>query len=129
MEQVDRELDPDVTDEMRAIRDTCRRFAVEILRPVGQRLDRLPAEQVVAPGSELWGALERYKALGFQGGAHVDVPDLTPAQRALLHCMVLEELTWGDVGLFITFGLYGMMPLFAAGFGRQDLVDFFAQRT
>ncbi|MBP9591419.1 MAG: acyl-CoA dehydrogenase [Steroidobacteraceae bacterium] len=129
MEQVDRELDPGVTDEMRAIRDTCRRFAAEILRPVGQRLDRLPAEQVVAPGSELWGALERYKALGFQGGAHVDVPDLTPAQRALLHCMVLEELTWGDVGLFITFGLYGMMPLFAAGFGRQDLVDFFAQRT
>ncbi|MBP6105047.1 MAG: acyl-CoA dehydrogenase [Steroidobacteraceae bacterium] len=128
MTQVDAEFDPGITDEMRAIRDTCRRFAVEVLRPAGQRLDRLSAEQVVAPGSELWTVLERYEALGFGGGANVDAPDLTPAQQALLHCMVLEELTWGDVGLFITCGLYRMMPLFAAGFGRQDLVEFFSQR-
>lgn len=128
MEQVDLEFDPGITDEMRAIRDTCRRFAVDVLRPAGQRLDRLTAGQVIAPGSELWRVLDRYKALGFGGGATVATPDLTPAQHALLHCMVLEELTWGDIGLFITCGLHGMMPKFAAGFGRTDLVEFYSQR-
>lgn len=128
MRQAGFEIDPGVTDEMLAIRDTCQRFAVEVLRPAGRRLDRLSAGQVVAPGSELWDVLGRYKALGFGGGASVDAPGLTPAQRALLHCMVLEELTWGDVGLFITCGLHGMMPAFAAGFGRQDLAEFFAAR-
>jgi acyl-CoA dehydrogenase len=128
MDQTDLEFDPGITAEMLAIRDTCRRFAVEVLRPAGQRLDRLTAEQVIASGSELWSVLDRYKALGFAGGANVLAPDLSPAQHALLHTMVMEELTWGDVGLFITCGLHGMMPAFAAGFGRQDLVEFFAQR-
>lgn len=124
------ELDTDVgiTDEMRAIRDTCRRFAVEVMRPAGARLDRLSAEQVIAPGSELWEVLAKYKALGFGGGASVDAPDLSPAQHALLHCIVLEELTAGDVGLFITCALHQMMPAFAASFGRQDLADFFGAR-
>lgn len=124
----DLELDPGITPEMRAIRDMCRRFAVEVLRPAGARLDRLSAEAVIAPGSELWSVLAQYKALGFGGGASIDDPDLTPAQHALLHCMVMEELTWGDVGLFITCALHQMMPSFAAGFGRQDLVEFFAAR-
>lgn len=128
MDQADLEFDPGITAEMLAIRDTCRRFATEVLRPAGQRLDRLSAEAVIAPGSELWSVLDRYKALGFVGGANVIAPELTPAQHALLHTMVVEELTWGDVGLFITCGLHGMMPAFATGFGRQDLADFFARR-
>jgi len=128
MEQPDHDIDPGVTEEMRAIRDTCRRFALEVMRPAGKRLDRLSADAVVAPGSELWDVLARYKALGFVGGAAVAAPDLTPAQHALLHCIVLEELSWGDVGLFITCGLHGMMPMFAAGFGRQDLVEFYSKR-
>jgi alkylation response protein AidB-like acyl-CoA dehydrogenase len=45
-----------------------------------------------------------------------------------MHCIVLEELCAGDVGLFITFALYNMTPTIAANFGRQDLVDFFSQR-
>lgn len=128
MEPQDLDFDLGITEEMRAIRGTCRRFAIEVLRPAGARLDRLSAQEVIAPGSELWDVLRRYKALGFGGGASVHDPDLSPAQHALLHCIVLEELTWGDVGLFITCALHQMMPAFAAGFGRQDLVDFFAPR-
>lgn len=124
----DLELDVGITEEMHAIRATCRRFAVEVLRPAGARLDRLSAQALIDPGSELWDVLARYKSLGFGGGASIHDPDLSPAQHALLHCIVLEELTWGDVGLFITCALHGMMPAFAAGFGRQDLADFFSQR-
>lgn len=128
MESTEIELDVGVTPEMRAIRDVARRFAVEVLRPVGAKLDRLSAEEVIAPGSPLWGAIDQYKALGFGGGGSVDDPDMTPAQHALVHCMVMEEMTWGDLGLFITCALHQMMPNFAAGFGRQDLVEFFSQR-
>ncbi|EPZ14702.1 hypothetical protein M622_04430 [Thauera terpenica 58Eu] len=124
----DLDNDVGVTDEMRTIRDTCRRFATEVLRPAGARLDRLSAEQAIAPGSELWDVLARYKALGFGGGASIAAPDLSPAQHALLHCIVLEELTAGDVGLFVTCALHQMMPTFAASFGRQDLAEFFAAR-
>lgn len=126
---LDTEFDPGITPEMRAVCDMSRRFAVDVLRPAGARLDRLSAEAVVAPGSELWDVLAKYKALGFGGGASVDDPDLTPAQHALLHCMVMEELTWGDVGLFITCALHQMMPNFAAGFGRRDLAEFFSERN
>ncbi|HOM11731.1 MAG TPA: acyl-CoA dehydrogenase family protein [Rubrivivax sp.] len=120
--------DPGITGEMRAIRDTCRRFAVEVLRPAGAKLDRMSAEQAVAKDSPLWDVLRRYKGLGFGGGASIHDPDLSPAQHALLHCIALEELTWGDLGLSITCALHQMMTTFAASFGRQDLAEFFGAR-
>ena len=122
------DMDVGITDEMRAIRDTCRRFAKEVMRPVGTRLDRMSAEQVIAADSPLWDVLRQYKGLGFGGGASFHDPDLSPAQHALLHCMVLEEMAAGDCGLFITCGLHQMSSVFALGFGRNDLAEFFAQR-
>jgi alkylation response protein AidB-like acyl-CoA dehydrogenase len=125
---MDFDLDPGLTDEMRAIRDTCRRFATEVMRPAGIRLDRMPAAEVIAKGSPLWQVLDEFKALGFAGGASVDDPSLTPEQKALLHCIVLEELSAGDVGLFITCGLLNIAPEIARASGRQDLVDYFSAR-
>ena len=125
---MDFDLDPGLTDDMRAIRDTCRRFATEVMRPAGIALDRMSAEAVIARGSPLWDVLEGFKALGFAGGASVDDPSLTPEQKALLHCIVLEELSAGDVGLFITCGLLNIAPQIARSFGREDLHEFFSKR-
>lgn len=122
------DLDIGMTDEMQAVRESCRRFAAEVLRPVGVKLDGMSAEEVIAAGSPLWDVLEQYKALGFGGAAHIDGADLTPAQQALMHSVVLEELAYGDPGLFITCGLYNISPVVAQGFGRPDLAEFFAQR-
>lgn len=124
----DFDLDIGLTDEMLAIRERCRQFAREVLRPVGAQLDRLSAEEVIARGSPLWDVLRQYKALGFGGAAQFAESDLTPAQKALLHGLVLEELSWGDVGLMITCGLYNISPVVAQGFGRADLAEFFGQR-
>ena len=124
----DFDLDPDITEEMRAIRATCRRFAREVMRPTGALLDRMSAEQVIAADSPLWTVLKRYAELGFAGGANIAGSDMTPAQAALLHTIVVEELAWGDAGIFITCGLNNMSPLIAQGFGRQDLVEFFSAR-
>ncbi len=124
----DFDLDPDINEEIRAIRAICRRFAREVMRPAGAQLDRMSAEQVIAADSPLWAVLKRYGELGFAGGANVAGSDMTPAQAALLHTVVVEELAWGDAGIFITCGLNNMIPLIAQGFGRQDLVEFFSAR-
>ncbi|MBK6401976.1 MAG: acyl-CoA/acyl-ACP dehydrogenase [Rhodocyclaceae bacterium] len=128
MENSDFDLDIDLTEEMLAARTSCRRFAREVMRPVGQQLDRLTAEQVIAADSPLWTVLKRYTELGFGGGADIGAADLSPAQSALLHAIVVEELAWGDSGIFITCGLNNIMPQIARGFGRPDLAEFFAQR-
>jgi len=125
---MDFDLELGLTDEMRAIRDTCRRFATEVMRPVGITLDRMSAEAVIAKDSPLWGVVEGYKALGFGGGMSVDDPSLAPTERALLHCVVSEELAAGDVGLYITCGLLNIAPEIARASGRQDLVEFFGAR-
>jgi len=122
------DLDIGLTDDMRAVRETCHRFAVEVLRPVGARLDRMSAAEVIAPASPLWDTIRKFKALGFGGGASLVLEDATPAQNALLHCIMLEELCWGDVGLFITCGLSNMTGGFARSLGRADLAEFFDAR-
>lgn len=124
----DFDLDIDLNDEMLAIRDRCRQFAREVLRPVGTKLDRMSAEEAIARSSPLWDVLRQYKGLGFGGGARLTEAELTPAQTALLHGLILEELSWGDVGLFITCGMYNIIPVVARSFGRPDLEEFFANR-
>ncbi len=124
----DFDLDVGITEEMIAIRENCRRFAGEVLRPVGAQLDRMTPEQVIAEDSPLWDALEKYKALGLEGMQESYGPDLTPSERALMHSIVLEELCWGDVGMFITFALYKMASTIARNFGREDLGEFFDAR-
>ena len=49
------DLDVDLTDEERAVRDMVHKFAEEVLRPAGRQLDALadPAD-VIKPDSILW---------------------------------------------------------------------------
>ncbi|MBT4521980.1 MAG: acyl-CoA/acyl-ACP dehydrogenase [Halieaceae bacterium] len=122
------DLDFGLTEEMKAVRESCHRFAEDVMRPVAARLDNMTPEQVIADDSPLWSALEEFKQLGLVGMPETYGPDLSPAERALMHCIVLEELSWGDVGMFITFALFNMTPTIAANFGRQDLVEYFSAR-
>ncbi len=119
----------EVTEDMLAVRDTVHRFANEVMRPVGVALDQMQdPEDVIAEDSPLWGALEKYKELGLVGQQEAYDPDLSPAQRALLHCMVLEETCRGDVGLSITFSLFNMAPMVARNFGNEEAAEFFDAR-
>lgn len=122
------DLDPNLSDEMRAIRASCHRFATEVLRPVGIRLDRMSAQELIAADSPLWGVLKQFRTLGLGGGAMIDDPSLSPAERALTHSIVVEELSAGDVGLFITCALQNIAPVIARAAGREDLVEYFGAR-
>ena len=114
-----REIDMNLTDEQRAMRDMVRKFGTEVVRPAGIKLDSLPnAADVVAEGSVLWDVFKTHRELGLHkmyipkhlGGM---AEDLDPMSTLLMS----EELGYADVGLAIslnvasvTFALAGMFP-------------------
>jgi alkylation response protein AidB-like acyl-CoA dehydrogenase len=105
-------IDVDLSAEEEEVRNLVHRFALEVLRPSGQMLDRLNAEQVIAPGSLLWDVHRRWDALGVR----VLTGDiaLTPVQVARLNAIVTEELGWGDAGLAISLGAAEFPAMLAA---------------
>ncbi|MCZ7536957.1 MAG: acyl-CoA/acyl-ACP dehydrogenase [Acidimicrobiia bacterium] len=119
------EWDSPLSDEERQVRETIHRFAEEVMRPVGQRLDKLadPAD-VIAPGSELWDVFRRHDDLGLDEISAS--PDLTPLQQARMRCIISEEQGWGDAGLSISFGVHGFPRMAATLTGREDLIERFS---
>ena len=115
------DLDYDFSETDRAVQETAHRFASEVLRPVGEALDKLPAEDVIAPGSALWGVYKQYQELGFDA---LD-PDMPALDKARLQFIVLEELGWGDSGLAISLGVAAFPSEIAAMVGREDLMEKF----
>jgi alkylation response protein AidB-like acyl-CoA dehydrogenase len=117
------DIEVNLTDEARAIRDTAHKFAEEVMRPAGVELDKLadPAD-VIAPDSVLWKVFEQYRQLD------LDVLDTTeseldPIEAAQLRCLINEELGWGDSGLAISLGVATMHRIFARMSGRAELIE------
>jgi acyl-CoA dehydrogenase len=119
------DLEVTLNDQERAIRDTARRFAQDVLRPAGARLDRLPEPAaVIAPQSVLWDVFKKYWEL------QLDVLDssgaeINPADHARLRFLTAEEMGWGDAGLAISLGVSGFHKMFAQMSGRPALMERF----
>jgi acyl-CoA dehydrogenase len=92
------DLNMNLTEEDMALRDAARQFAENEMRPVAKQLDRMSAEQGVAPDSPLWPFLKKAYSLGYH---KLLLPEyygglgLSPLQTNI----VLEELAWGSFGL------------------------------
>lgn len=90
-------LEAGLSDEERLVQRFAHKFAAEVMRPVGEQLDRLTPAQVVAADSPLWRFQAAFAETGFLD------PDtlagMEPARCARLLPLVFEELGWGDVGL------------------------------
>jgi len=95
------DLNLNLTDEDKAIRDAAHKFAKEVMRPIGIELDRMSAEETVAASSPIWGFLKQAYELGYHKGAfpaEVGGLGFTPFQSHLM----MEELFWGSTGLAAT---------------------------
>ena len=119
------DLEVTLTEQEQAIRDTARRFARDVLRPVGAQLDRLedPAA-VIERQSVLWDVFKKYWEL------QLDVlessnSELSPAEHARLRFLTAEELGWGDSGLAISLGVSTFHKMFAQMSGRPALMERF----
>ena len=130
-------IDFDLTEEEGAIRDLVHRYAEEVMRPAGQKLDQLPADDVIARDSVLWDVHAKWDQLGVRlFGDVVDVP-VSGMGAGLLGCQVVggylrlrglrspeSELVVGDdlrPGLLGE--AHGTAEVIRVGVGDHDRVD------
>ena len=59
------ELNKSLTPEQQTLRDQMHRFAAEVIRPAAIELDKLTADEVIAPGSRLWDVLRQAYSQGY----------------------------------------------------------------
>ncbi len=89
-------LDPDLTEEERAIQQNIHRFAKEVMRPIGTQLDKMTPEEAVAKDSPIWDFYSQFAELGLSAEM---LASLAPEDASRLLPIIMEELAWGDVGL------------------------------
>jgi alkylation response protein AidB-like acyl-CoA dehydrogenase len=120
------DLDVELSEEERTVRDLVHTFAAEVMRPAGIKLDGLadPAD-VVAPQSILWEVFRKYRALGLEAYSDPANDEVTPMQRARLRYLIAEEMGWGDSGLAISFGVAGFPRMMAQLSGKPALIERF----
>jgi len=121
------EIEAELTDEERAIRDTVHKFAEEVMRPVGEQLDKLPdPNDVSAKDSILWDFFKKQRELGLDMLSDPS-GDFTPVQQARLRSIVGEEQGWGDSGLSISLGVAGFPRMMATMSGKPALIERFGR--
>lgn len=106
-----RGLESGLSEEEQAIQDATHRFAEEVMRPIGRKLDGMTPEEVVAEGSPLHDYMAQMQATGILDlGA---LADMTNEQKGRVFPLIFEELGWGDSGLAIA-TLASSIPAFTA---------------
>lgn len=107
-----------------AVRDTLRRFCVDVLRPLGQQLDTMTAQEAIASDSPLWEAHARYAELGLDN-MDAENSDLSPVEAARLGALSSEMMGWGDAGLAVSLGVSAMPRTLAQTTGNPEVIEKF----
>ncbi|KAB0643244.1 acyl-CoA dehydrogenase family protein [Burkholderia latens] len=115
-----------LSEEERAIQHTVHRFARDVLRPIGRELDRMTAEDVIAPGSPYWAAIVESAKLGLDPQLIAQFP---PETAVRIESLIGEELGWGDSGLAVSIGAATMPLMMAHSVGNPELVEMCAGKV
>ena len=125
IELADSGLEGPLTEEQSSIVNVVHRFAADVMRPAGVKLDRMTPEEVVDRGSLAWKVREQIATLGLGPSA---MATMDPVELAVLYPMIWEELGWGDSGLAAGIGA-GMLPLnMAYAWGKTALIERFPEK-
>ena len=106
------------------IQDTAHKFARDVLRPAGEKIDKMDAEEAVGPDSPLWDVLKQGKELGLTVSA---MAELSPAEGSRLMLIAAEELAWGDAGLGAVLLCNNFPAMYCHLAGRDDLIPYCEQ--
>jgi len=112
-----------VLDNRKDLLNVVKRFAIEVMRPAGQRLDKLPdPKDAIAPSSELWDVFKKYKEIGID---FFNLYELTQnlKEQAELRAEILELLGWGDAGLAISLSVSYFPRMLAMLSGDPELIE------
>jgi alkylation response protein AidB-like acyl-CoA dehydrogenase len=116
------DLNKELTDEQRSVKEETHRFAAEVLRPASIELDALSPEEVIAEGSVMW---EVFRKAYEQGYHTAGLPeqfggvDLAPLSSHI-HT---EEMGWGSADFAIAIGVSPFPFTFASRSGNADLIQ------
>ncbi|HEV2364409.1 MAG TPA: acyl-CoA dehydrogenase family protein [Caulobacteraceae bacterium] len=121
------DLDPQLSETERVACETAHRFARDVMRPAGEKLDKMAAAEVIAPGSVLWDVFRQHRELGL--GYFDEGSELSPTDQARIRCLVSEELGWGDAGLAISLGAAGFPAFMSRMSGNPALMERFPAGT
>ncbi len=120
------EMPTGLTDEQEVICAEMHRFGAELLRPTSLVLDRLPAEEVVAPGSPLWKVFRAWYELGNHAASLPACFGGLELDAATQHG-VFMEMGWAAADLAISLGVSSMPFQIAAQVaqltGNDELVE------
>ncbi len=104
-----------------AFQDMAHAFARDVMRPVGQKLDRMTPEQILDRNSAYFTEFRpKYLALDINP---LTLSELPPAELGKVLPIIMEEFGWGDGGLAITIGACQLPPLLALMFGKTYLLE------
>jgi len=121
------DVDPEFTEIERAAWETAHRFARDVMRPAGEKLDKLSAADVIARESILWDVFRQHRELGL--GMFDEDAGLSPQDQSRIRCIVSEEMGWGDSGLAISLGVAGFPAMMAQMSGNPALIERFPAGT
>lgn len=103
-----------------AIQDGIHKFAKDLMRPVGRALDKMTAEEVIAPGSPLYTVYGEAAKMGLDSQLLAEMP---ADQAVRVESLIGEEMGWGDVGLSVALGVAGFPLEMARARANQELID------
>jgi len=104
------DLDFNLTDEQKSMRDMVRKFGAEVVRPAGVELDKLadPVD-VIAEGSKLWDVFKTYRELGLHKTAFSKAfGGMAEDMDTMMGYVITEEMGYADAGLAISMGACSM---------------------
>ena len=114
-------LEAPLSEMEQIIQDNMHQFAKEVLRPVGQQMDRMTPEEAVAADSPLWGVLKQASDFGLNVKTLLE---LEPNERSRLMLIAAEEMAWGDAGLAGMILVNQMPAIYSALAGNMEMVDY-----
>jgi alkylation response protein AidB-like acyl-CoA dehydrogenase len=128
------DIDIQVSNETRAMLREVTQYGLEVVRPAGIKLDKLPdPQEVIAPDSPLWDVFKGFRDLGLHllqmpkavGGL---AEELDPMAAVL----IAEQLGYADAGLAISLGVscrtFQLASLFPTPEMQQLARDFCADK-
>ncbi len=107
-------------EEAQAIQDVVRRFAQDVMRPIGLQLDKMSPEEVVAEGSPFYDMWAQFAELGLKPSVFADY---SREDQSVLFPLVYEELGYGDSGLGISLAAGALASLISHYAGNQAMID------
>lgn len=118
-------LDGAMSEEELAIQDMTHKFAAEVMRPIGEALDKMDPEDVIAEGSPLWDYIAKMDESGLLDLEAIG--GMSDAEKSRIIPIIFEELAWGDSGLALT-SMVLKFPAFAAyNTGNPELIERFGK--